>query len=48
MVEEINLAEDRKRKLKKILRADPDSRSDDDIRMVENLVEVIIFILERQ
>lgn len=40
MVEEINLAEDRKKKLRKILKTDPEARSDDDIRMIENLVEV--------
>ena len=42
MVEEINLAEDRKKKLKKILKTDYEQRSDDDIRMIENLVEVSI------
>lgn len=40
MVEEINLAVDRKKKLKKILRTDPELRSEDDIKMIENLVEV--------
>lgn len=40
MVEGINLAEDRKKKLRKILKTDPEQRSDDDIRMIENLVEV--------
>lgn len=42
MEEEINLAEDRRKKLKKILKTEPEERSDDDIRMIEALVEVSI------
>jgi len=40
MVEEINLAEDRKKKLRKILKTSPEKRSDDDIKLIEALVEV--------
>ena len=40
MVEEINLAEDRKKKLRKILKTDPEKRSDGDIKLIEALVEV--------
>lgn len=48
MVEEINLAVDRKKKLKKILKTEPDQRTDDDIRMIENLVEVkLVSIIEQ-
>ncbi len=42
MVEEFNLAEDRKKILKKILKTDPDQRSEDDIKLIEALVEVNI------
>jgi hypothetical protein len=45
MVEEINLAVDKKKKLKKILKAEPDLRTEDDIRMIENLVEVNLNLL---
>lgn len=41
MVEEINLAEERRKKLKKILKTDPKERSVDDIRLIEALVEVL-------
>ena len=40
MVEEVNLAEDRKKKLRKILKTDPEKRSEDDIKLIEALVEV--------
>lgn len=40
MVEEINLAEDRRKKLKKVLKTDPEERTDDDIYLIEALVEV--------
>lgn len=40
MVEEINLAEDRKKKLRKILKTAPDKRSEEDIKLIEALVEV--------
>ncbi|CDW71126.1 cyclic nucleotide-binding domain containing protein [Stylonychia lemnae] len=42
MVEEINLAEDRKKKLRKILKTSPEKRCDDDIKLIEALVEVNI------
>ena len=40
MVEEVNLAEDRKKKLRKILKTAPAERSDEDIKLIEALVEV--------
>ena len=40
MVEEVNLAEDRKKKLRKILKTDPEKRSEEDIKLIEALVEV--------
>lgn len=42
MVEEINFADERKKKLKKILKTEPDERSEDDIKLIEDLVEVFI------
>jgi len=45
MVEEVNLAEDRKKKLCKILKTTASERLDEDIKLIEALVEVNSFLL---
>jgi hypothetical protein len=40
MVEEINFADERKKKLKKILKTEPHHRNEEDIKLIEDLVEV--------
>lgn len=41
----IDIENNSAKQLRKILRTDPDSRTTDDIRMIENLVEVRIITL---